>query len=124
MTIDFDSVSLAGAASDCFDQPRNFRMDHVDEIQMAPILRAAKPNLHHRGNRHYQISWETSRSHADATAAENFLISHAQEFTEVGALVLAGTTSLTLNPAVVKCTGAYTGSVTYHAYQAQGTLAD
>jgi len=120
MTITFDAISLGGASADEFDWPQNFRLDLVDETQLASLIRAAAPALHHRGNRHYTASWTVARAHADVATAEAFILSHAQEFTEAGTLSFDA--ALVLDPATVTTQGVYKGSVTFHSYTAVGTL--
>ena len=123
MVITFGAVGLGGQETNCIDGVRNFRLSNQDVVQLTPIIRATKPNLHHRGNRSYTASWEVRRQHESAADAEAFVISHAAEFTAAGEVTFAsGVASLVLSEAVVTATGGTIGAVTNHSYSVQGTL--
>ncbi len=115
-------VALAGTGR---QGDAELTLSFADQVQVAPLLRALKAKVFHRGNRVYSVGWSTTREHATTQAAEDFLITHAEAITPAtGTLTFtkADATTWTLNPAVVAISSSRRiGVTTIHTYQAQGT---
>jgi hypothetical protein len=116
------AVTLAGTAREA---ENDFALSFADQVQVAALFRAVKAKIFHRGNRVYSVGWSTTRQHASESAAESFLINHAEAITPAtGTLTFTkeDATTWTLNPAVVAIAGSRRiGLTTTHSYQAQGT---
>jgi hypothetical protein len=140
LRVTFGSVLLCGGGlttsphNDVFDQPRDWRIDSADEATQQRILCATVPLFKTSGAEIFTGSFNVSRRHASVQAAEAFLLSHLADVDGIHSLAIrvfapgadpataTPTESKTMGQALLlRKTGTYDGSITFHAYSWIGT---
>ena len=120
------AVTLAGAASDHFDQPEGetgITFANLDQVQTAPVLRATRPKRWMRKNRLVTAEFTVNRAHADLPAAIVHAAAEIARYTVLGTVTFSdGTTTITLYNADVAVKGGAQGATSRWSYTITGTL--
>lgn len=121
------AITLAGAASDCFDQPEapaGVLFSMQDQVQTSPVIRASQPRRFARSNRLVTASFTVNRSFSDFDASLTAALAHVAAFTTLGTVVITdGTASRTIYNADVIAEGGALGAINRWSYRITGTLA-
>lgn len=105
------------------DYVRNLLPDVQRAIQAAPAFRATSTRHYGRGNEVTSLTWQTSRTHADAQAASAFVVDHPAAVPTGGTLEIHQSGGVRYLPnAVVERISCveHRGVATIHAYAVRG----
>jgi hypothetical protein len=117
------AITLAGAASDCSDDPQGLALAYRDADSVEDIVGAAYPATFRRGNRAVSVSFRTTWLYSTIEAAQTAALDLPTKFLTTGVVVFkdnSATTRLTLTGALVSgsvetvqgCTLVYSYSIT------------
>jgi len=121
------AVTLAGAASDCSDDPQGLALACRDADSVEDIVGAAYPATFRRGNRAVSVSFRTTWLYSTIDAAQTAALGLMDEFATTGVVTFkdnGGTTRLTLTGAlVVGSVESNPGCTVVYAYSITGYIA-
>lgn len=124
MKISIGTVELV-RGSDYNEQPYDFVINHVRQIQVANILRAVSAKYYDRGNISTILEFKVSRRHKDVESAQMYIIQHLSILSNLSStLTLTEEPSLTsyslVNAVISKTSSFCEGAVSTHFYKITG----
>ena len=124
MKISIGTVELA-RGSDYNEQPYDFVINHVRQIQVPNILRAVSAKNYDRGNISTTLEFKVSRRHKDVESAQMYIIQHLSILSNLSStLTLTEEPSLTsyslVNAVISKTSSFCEGAISTHFYKITG----
>lgn len=124
MKISIGTVELV-RGSDYNEQPYDFVINHVRQIQVANILRAVSAKYYDRGNISTILEFKVSRRHKDVESAQMYIIQHLSILSNLSStLTITEEPSLTsyslVNAVISKTSSFCEGAVSTHFYKITG----
>lgn len=124
MKISIGTVELV-RGSDYNEQPYDFVINHVRQIQVANILRAVSAKYYDRGNISTILEFKVSRRHKDVESAQMYIIQHLSILSNLSStLTITEEPSLTsyslVNAVISKTSSFCEGAVSTHFYKVTG----
>ena len=124
MKISIGTVELV-RGSDYNEQPYDFVINHVRQIQVVNILRAVSAKYYDRGNISTILEFKVSRRHKDVESAQMYIIQHLSILSNLSStLTITEEPSLTsyslVNAVISKTSSFCEGAVSTHFYKITG----
>ena len=124
MKISIGTVELV-RGSDYNEQPYDFVINHVRQIQVANILRAVSAKYYDRGNISTTLEFKVSRRHKDVESAQMYINQHLSILSNLSStLTITEEPSLTsyslVNAVISKTSSFCEGAVSTHFYKITG----